>query len=418
MASSSKPRQTRLRASCDGCFHAKVKCSKERPMCTRCMSCGIHCVYSPSSRAGKPKSDGSKHNQHSTRIPDANSALSTVDNKTLLASAGQQVVSIPGWHTPPTSIDMGRSPSIASELALLGVDTSMASQQLDIIATTGEMYPSISPWTPPTDFSCAPYSDCQQAVPMMQGIGRSQSHDVAMSTAAFGSWHDPGTTDVFAYGQTHIPTPASMGSNYFPSPSTTPHLRPAPPRHKSASAASAASSGSCTCFTVCLQSLQALHNASSPASPPLDLVLQLNGKAVEGCAAMLACSRCMSRSGTHTAAMLLATVIGKITSFYKNATQSHFDSGGMSSPVSGTSPGLGVRLGAYQVDGEHGRALELHILGCELQKLKEVYARFSEVCGQLSEDAEMSKAMIGYLSQNLDTTLEVVSHNKGGVPFA
>ncbi|KAK6196654.1 40S ribosomal protein S16 [Pestalotiopsis sp. IQ-011] len=50
-------RQPRLRASCDGCFIAKVKCSKDRPMCGRCLQMGHDCKYSPSSRAGKVKAD-------------------------------------------------------------------------------------------------------------------------------------------------------------------------------------------------------------------------------------------------------------------------------------------------------------------------------------------------------------------------
>jgi hypothetical protein len=41
----SKPR---LRASCDGCFLAKVKCSKARPVCSRCLIVGLVCKYSPS----------------------------------------------------------------------------------------------------------------------------------------------------------------------------------------------------------------------------------------------------------------------------------------------------------------------------------------------------------------------------------
>lgn len=44
---STKPR---LRASCDGCFFAKVKCSKTRPICSRCLTVGLVCNYSPSSR--------------------------------------------------------------------------------------------------------------------------------------------------------------------------------------------------------------------------------------------------------------------------------------------------------------------------------------------------------------------------------
>lgn len=243
--------------------------------------------------------------------------------------------------------------------------------------------------------------------------GRSQSMDMAMA-AHMTPWGDPTQHDMMAY--TTMQNPSNMAAAaYFPSPSTTPNMRPAV-RHK---ASSSGGGGSCTCFTVLLQSLQALHNASSPQAPPFDLVLSLNRKAVEGCAAMLSCNRCMSRSGTHTAAMLLATVIGKITSFYKNATHTYFENG-MVPAVNQLSPGggLGVSLGAYTLGGEDGRWLELEILNRELRKLEEVYAQFREVCADLSEDPEVSKAMIGYLGHNLGTTLEVVSHRKGDMSYA
>lgn len=144
----------------------------------------------------------------------------------------------------------------------------------------------------------------------------------------------------------------------------------------------------------------------------------------------LACTRCMRRSGTHTAAMLLATVIGTITSFYKNASQSYFDHEGPSSvqmtpqistPSMTTSSGLtglGVSLGAYTVNGEDSRWLELEILARELRKLEEVYANFREVCSELSEDPEVSKAMLGYLGQNLGSTMQVVTHRKGDIGFS
>jgi hypothetical protein len=120
--------------------------------------------------------------------------------------------------------------------------------------------------------------------------------------------------------------------------------------------------------------------------------------------------------------MLLATVIGKITSFYKNASHSYFESGYIPSAAisSHSSPGggLGVSLGAYTLGGEDGRWLELEILARELRKLEEVYGQFREVCADLSEDPEVSKAMIGYLGHNLGSTLEVVSHRKGDMGYA
>ena len=142
----------------------------------------------------------------------------------------------------------------------------------------------------------------------------------------------------------------------------------------------------------------------------------MNRKAVEGCAAMLACGKCMSGSSTHTAAMLLATVIDKITTFYKNASQSYFESGGDTvQPQQDIGAGnVGINFGVYQLSGEDGRWLELEILARELRKLEEVYARFREMCFELSDDAEISKAMIGYLGNNLGSTLSVVNHRKEG----
>lgn len=155
---------------------------------------------------------------------------------------------------------------------------------------------------------------------------------------------------------------------------------------------------------------------------------------------MLACPRCMSRSGTHTAAMLLATVIGKIASFYESAWHSHFENGEGEGADGGEGEGAdggggegrgeegreigftqssgpagsrGVSLGAYQLNREDGRWLELEILARELRKLQEVYTRFREVCAELSDYPEVSKAMIDYLNHKLDSTMEVVSHRKG-----
>ncbi|CRK24932.1 hypothetical protein BN1708_014068 [Verticillium longisporum] len=133
-----------------------------------------------------------------------------------------------------------------------------------------------------------------------------------------------------------------------------------------------------------------------------------------------------SKKGTHTTAMLLATIIGKITSFYQKATHSYFDGGiedgiagqGSMHGLSGTGASLGISLGAYTLGGEDGRWLELEILARELQKLEEVYAQFRDVCGELTEDPEVSRAMIGYLGHNLGTTLKVVSHRKGGMKRA
>ncbi|KAK7541549.1 hypothetical protein IWX49DRAFT_179656 [Phyllosticta citricarpa] len=44
-----------LRSSCDSCNSAKVKCTKSRPQCERCVARGTECVYSVSLRSVKRK---------------------------------------------------------------------------------------------------------------------------------------------------------------------------------------------------------------------------------------------------------------------------------------------------------------------------------------------------------------------------
>ncbi|KAK4452396.1 hypothetical protein QBC34DRAFT_34517 [Podospora aff. communis PSN243] len=412
---SAKPRQQRLRASCDGCFLAKVKCSKARPICSRCLACGIECRYSPSSRAGKPKSDSSA-NMHNSVVGDMSAMSPVSDDKGMVFPSQHTVPGLykleTGWHTPPTSVDGGMSRSHSmSGLAMMGVEPGPAGHGDPNMA--GDMYSAGMPWTPPNDMTAQFVESPGIAPHMGQGHGRSQSYDFAMPSP-MGAWPDPNAHDMYAYSQTQLPTPGSIPANYFPSPTATPHLRPSP-RHKSVSVAPNGSAGSCACFSACLQSLQALHNASGPSPPPFDIVLSLNRKAVEGCASMMSCPRCMSRSGTHTSAMLLATVIGKITSFYKNASHTYFENGAMQSAASPSA--LGVSLGAYTLMGEEGRWLEMEILARELRKLEEVYAQFREVCADLSEDPEVSKAMIGYLGHTLGSTLEVIHHRKGDMTY-
>lgn len=282
MANASKPRQPRLRASCDGCFLAKVKCSKARPICSRCLTCGIECRYSPSSRAGKPKaSETAKNQRQSTptlgRPPQ-------VTNDGMVYTVGSGIPGVyqieTGWTTPPTSIDgaLSRSESISSGLTFMGVDNTTGGNVDSNIS--GDIYGPSMPWTPPQDMP-ATFTDPPMTATLPPAHSRSQSYD--MNTGTVG-WADSNAPEMFSFNS-QVSTPPNMGSNYFPSPVATPNMRTVPPRPKSTPINS--TGGSCTCFTVCLQSLQALHNASSASSPPFDLVLSLNRKAVEGCAAML-----------------------------------------------------------------------------------------------------------------------------------
>lgn len=178
-----------------------------------------------------------------------------------------------GWPTPTISIDeaLSRNQSISSGLTFMGVDgATVANMDAGV---PGDMYdPTMMPWTPPNDMPA--FIESPGATNVSNGHSRSQSYDLGCSAMG---WVGSSSPEVLCFNQ--VSTPPTV--NYFPSPTATPNMRPVSPRSTTVNS----TAGSCTCFTVCLQSLQALHNAT--ISLPFDLVLSLNRKAVDGCAAMI-----------------------------------------------------------------------------------------------------------------------------------
>jgi hypothetical protein len=170
---------------------------------------------------------------------------------------------------------------------------------------------------------------------------------------------------------------------------------------------------SCNCFSSCLEALQALHNhsGSTTSVPPFDAVLTVNRKAVEGCALMLNCPKCLSRPGSNTTTMLLATMIVKIISCYRAASQNYF--GFTPGPRSQSQP-LPLTFGTYRVAGEDGRWLEMEILMRELRKLEELFAKFQETArkSEMEENGGVHTAVTNYLRQSLHFTIEALNMQK------
>jgi hypothetical protein len=46
--------QVKLKGSCDPCSTSKVRCTREKPSCSRCEKLGHQCYYSPARRFGRP----------------------------------------------------------------------------------------------------------------------------------------------------------------------------------------------------------------------------------------------------------------------------------------------------------------------------------------------------------------------------
>lgn len=70
-----KTRSEKLRTACDSCYNSKVKCSRSRPLCSRCLICGTDCVYSPSGRSGRKSRKAEEITAFADAVLDGDEAL-------------------------------------------------------------------------------------------------------------------------------------------------------------------------------------------------------------------------------------------------------------------------------------------------------------------------------------------------------
>ena len=118
VASPLKPETRKLRASCDHCYLAKIRCSKELPTCGRCQRHGYSCRYSPSQRMGKPRKFIHERSASQMSVKTRGST-----------SAGERPSSSPNLRKPesvPPIFDWNFEPTMTSAGSQCSSDTSMS----------------------------------------------------------------------------------------------------------------------------------------------------------------------------------------------------------------------------------------------------------------------------------------------------
>ncbi|KAI1824592.1 hypothetical protein F4861DRAFT_253409 [Xylaria intraflava] len=336
-----RPRQPRLRASCDGCFLAKVKCSKGQPACQRCLTCGLVCHYSPSSRAGKPKAIGPFNNRHSntpSRVqplhllveespmgfpplqqpqpilqqglqqqqpflqqPEPALQQNLRQQQTFLQQSesnlqqnlqqppsflqqpqSNNIYSIEGpWPTPPASLEstVAGNPSLLSDVALFSLDDGQIARESNPMSATSEPYSSMTPWTPPTDIPTTAYPSNGAVASQLQSSNvRSHSFDAAMSMTI--PWGVPSPHGLTQYSRAQ--SPQSMSNTYFSPASPTLDIQ-STPVFESDATQTPADHGNCPLFNVCFESLQSLDFTLAPGQYHLDVAVFLNHTPAEEC---------------------------------------------------------------------------------------------------------------------------------------
>ncbi|KAI9814066.1 MAG: hypothetical protein M1827_003530 [Pycnora praestabilis] len=418
-STTAKPKHTRLRESCNSCLAAKVKCTKTRPLCARCLSTGAPCGYSPSSRAGRHKS--------SVSINTSNANSNNASNATMNILETPESSTFPPVSYLPLSM-YSDHPGQSFENSLFGCSTPLPKEDprirhstqnsppsrqeedafdptfLPTNPMTGELMNAFLPLTTQSFYpefitaasSPSPGTNSNQSRPEwaanINSYNLSPTFESQLDMTPIG--HHPSSR-----------TPSSALSNHQESVQSGMHM-------------AAENKQSCDCFAICLQALSSLHNHSWSTSLmqhgglPFDIVLTINREAIEGCSAMLGCSNCVSKGGSSTSTMLLATLIEKIMSLYRSASYFHFGSASSSQ----AKPQSSLAFGAYVITGEDKQMLEMEIFMLELRRVEMILERYQEKFGSADAEKEdncVYSALASYLSKNLHFIFEYLRARKG-----
>ncbi|KAH4986608.1 hypothetical protein HBI76_112060 [Parastagonospora nodorum] len=374
-----QPKPRKMRASCDACSRAKVKCDKVRPTCHRCGSMGICCNYSPSMRLGKPRKNRHPDGTIMREVSPASNCgpmaprPDMIPRTTAYASESSPEPTDPFFFGPATpeyhsnyqdafmggGFDGSQSPASYSEAGSLVSGWSNDDQLM--FGSPPDIYAPVPQFTP--------------VAPTFHGHVRSTSlHSQPEMFAPMDPLSSP------PLGQTFFPITDSM----FPQDkmvNSPPQMVPAPlPTPVSATMPN----HDCTQFA--FQTLNSLYsppssqpsandfNGTSEGLPTLDAVLSTNKSAVDKLYVLLGCP-CSTNPHFSTT---IAFTITKILSWYQAIAGVH----DQDDPAGNTSMEAFIHtpisLGDFRLEVEDEETFRTQLVLGELRKVEKLIDKFSE----------------------------------------
>ncbi|MCJ1346223.1 hypothetical protein MMC31_004438 [Peltigera leucophlebia] len=363
-----KPESPRLRASCDGCYLSKVRCTKETPGCSRCLNHGVLCKYSPSQRIGKPRRLRENH-----QARDRNK-----DPVTSTATSSESPSPCEVAPPPPLySWNLHFDPSITAQRPAFDISEQM----------------------PPIWQREFPLGNCENEtlmndschIPGLPSPSKSLPTPVGYQVAEQSSSAVP----ALAENQMHHPQPHHSFSNkHMLLQDGLPELY-SPPNYSPPLLADSFSPDICNCATTILDILQTLHH--QPSNSTFDQVVAENQSATNAVSTILSCP-CDRDS---TSIMTLAVALTKIMTRYQSSrhsttTDSTFHtltSTPSASPVS-------TEFYKLRVDEEQ---VKLQVILSGLRIVDSLMARFQERFGvwPVMHEASVYGELITFLRKRL-----------------
>ncbi|PSN73024.1 Zn-II 2Cys6 regulatory protein [Corynespora cassiicola Philippines] len=386
-----QPKPRKLRASCDACSRAKVKCDKVRPTCHRCGNMGICCNYSPSMRLGKPRKN---RNPDGTIMRDVSPASSCgplgprpdmIPRTTSYTNESSPEPTDPFFFGPATpeyhyqdafmtnSFEGGHSPYSESGSFVGG----WANDDQLMFQSPSEMFPGVPQYPPPH----SPYhghvrSTSVQSQPEMfapmDGI-----HSPPMQTPSYYGMSEQQPLPMFSPEKMASPPP--MAQAPLPTPPTSATVQ----------------NHDCTQFA--FQTLNSLYSppASQPAAsdfngtsnglPTLDSVLSTNKAAVDKLFVLLGCP---CSENPHFSTTIAFTIV-KILSWYQAVAGVNQPAG--EAPINTQMEAFThtpISLGDFRLEGEDEDTFRTQLVLGELRKVEKLIDKFSERYCKTTNQAE------------------------------
>ncbi|MCJ1469423.1 hypothetical protein MMC07_008056 [Pseudocyphellaria aurata] len=377
-----KPDARRLRASCDGCYLSKVKCTKETPTCRRCSNHGVVCKYSPSQRVGKPRR---RENQ-----PAYGGSTSQETGAAGIANAPS--TSDAAGHPPPYSWNINFvDPSITADSSRYSLDEISMIWQNSLSVTDSENGAFVDDSSRDSNLSSP-----SNSLPTPVDLLSEYPDNLQPSLAGL---------DRFGKSVRHQPPQPRFLDDPFPLQDPLPPLYFSSTPNSVGEERGVAVTDDCSCATTTFEILRTLQDQSSHTS--FDRVLSVNKSAVSTISTILSCS-CTRDS---TSIMTLAAALTKIMSRYQSI-------GGASSLASGRSPTanafkiapapIPITLGAYKLDGAEEEQVKLQVILSELRKVDGLMARFQErfCAGPVKHEARVYNEMVVFLRRRFRDIVE------------
>lgn len=389
----------KLRASCDACNQAKVKCSKSKPVCRRCEVQKAQCVYGLSLRAGKrmasigdnravappqPRASEDNANENALTRELSNDAFNNIMSKSTSQSSTPQEDSIgdflqslvynedsndtsnhrvsnPFQHTNKSHSHIGLSdmnfngqpPFQLPPTSQFDQPDFMASSTTNAFDWQHDHHNSTMPSTPMSlDLAYSPTDVCSTT---------SMRNEANAATAA--DWYQtiPSLCQQFYLPP---PTPPASSGSYLPN----------------------LNRSKCQCETSLLSAQEILLRISDAERISFDVALAANREVLKRCSAMIECN-CYSYEDTN--AITLSSVIAKMVSIYWAravglGTSAQPDGPlGLGDMANAGFEGGGKRrgmltMGAYRLDQADEERLKTEIVLIELSKLDKLVAEFQK----------------------------------------